>query len=99
MTPKSLGGVKYYSSVRDDATSWTELKLIKKNSVAFASIRKYFARCETMHGVKIKAFRTDNGGDFTSHAFEKFLGSSGCKNKVSATHPRSRMESQRGSIG
>jgi hypothetical protein len=39
-----------------------------------------------MHGVKIKAFRSDNGGEFTSHAFEEFLASSGCKHAVSAAY-------------
>jgi hypothetical protein len=86
MTPQSLGGAKYYISFRDDATSWTELEPIKKKSDAFGSIKKYFARCEAMHGVKIKAFRSDNGGEFTSHAFEEFLASSGCKHEVSAAY-------------
>jgi len=39
-----------------------------------------------MHGVKIKAFRSDNGGEFTSHAFEEFLASSGCKHELSAAY-------------
>ena len=69
---------------RDDATSWTELEPIKKKSDAFGSIKKYLAQCEAMHGVKIKAFRSDNGGEFTSHAFEEFLAYSGCKHEVSA---------------
>jgi len=84
MTPQSLGGAKYYISFRDDATSWTELEPIKKKCDAFGSTKKYFAQCEAMHGVKIKAFRSDNGGEYTSHAFEEFLASSGCKHEVSA---------------
>jgi transposase InsO family protein len=39
-----------------------------------------------MHGVKIKAFHSDNGGEFTSHAFKEFLVSSGCKHEVSAAY-------------
>jgi hypothetical protein len=39
-----------------------------------------------MHGVRIKAFRSDNGGEFTSNAFEEFLASSGCKHEVSAAY-------------
>ena len=78
--------MNYYISFRDDATSWTELKPIKKKSDAFDCIRKYFARCEAMHGLNIKAFRTDSGGEFTFHAFEEFLASSGCQNEVSAAY-------------
>jgi len=84
MTPQSLGGAKYYISFRDDATSWTELEPIKKKSDAFGRIKKYFAQCEARHGVNIKAFCSDNGGEYTSHAFEEFLASSGCKHEVSA---------------
>jgi len=83
ITPQSLGGAKYYISFRDDATSWMELEPIKKKSDAFGSIKKYFAQCEAMHGVKIKAFHSDNGAEFTSHAFEEFLAASGCKHEVS----------------
>jgi hypothetical protein len=86
MTPQSLGGAKYYISFRDDATSWTELEPIQKKSDPFGSIMKYFARCEVMHGVKIKAFLSDNGREYTSHAFEEFLASSGCKHEVSAAY-------------
>jgi transposase InsO family protein len=59
---------------------------IKKKSDAFGSIKKYFARCEAMHGVKIKALHSENGGEYTSHAFEEFLASSGCKHEVSAAY-------------
>jgi len=86
MTPQSLGGAKNYISFRDDATSWTELEPIKKKRDAFGSIKKYFARCEAMHGVMIKAFRSDNGGEFTSQAFEEFLVSSRCKHEISAAY-------------
>jgi len=90
MTPQSLGGAKYYISFRDDATSWTELEPIKKKSDTFASVKKYLARCEAMHGVKVKAFRSDNGGEYTSHALEEFLASSGCKHEVSAAYSQER---------
>jgi len=86
MTPLSLGGEKYYLSFRDDATSWAELELIKKNSNAFGIIKKKFSQCEAMHGVKMKAFRSDTGGEFTSHAFVEYLASSGCKHEVSAAY-------------
>jgi len=86
MTPQSLGGSKYYISFRDDATSWTELEPIKKISHPFGSIKNCFARWEVMHGVKLKAFRSDNGGEYTSHAFEEILASSGCKHEVSAAY-------------
>jgi hypothetical protein len=86
MTPQSLGGAKYYISFRNDATFSTELESIKKKSDAFGSIKKYFARCEAMHGVKIKAFGSHNGGEYTSHGFEEYLSSSGCKHVVPAAN-------------
>jgi hypothetical protein len=81
-----LGGAKYYISFRDDATSWTELEPIKKTSDAFGSVKMYVAQCEAIHGVKIKAFRSDNIREYTSHALEEFLVSSGCKHEVSAAY-------------
>ena len=70
----------------DDGTSSTELEPIKKKSDAFGSINNYFTRCKAMHGVKIKTFRRDNGGEYTLHALEEFLASSGCKHEVSAAY-------------
>ena len=67
-------------------TSWTELEPIKKKSNAFGSVKKYFARCQAMHGVKIKALHSDTGGEYTSHAFKEFLAFSGCKHEVSAAN-------------
>jgi hypothetical protein len=86
MIPQSMGGAKYFISFRDNATSWTELEPIKRRSDAFGSIKKYFAKCEAMHGVKIKAFRSNNGGEYTSHAFKEFRASSGCKHEVAAAY-------------
>jgi hypothetical protein len=86
ITPQCLGGAKYCISFRDDATSWTELEPIKKKNDGVGSIKMYFAQCEAMHGVKIKAFRSDNGGDYTSHAFEEFLAFSRCKHEVSTPY-------------
>jgi len=86
MTPQCLGGAKHYIGFRDDATSWTELESIKKKCDAFGSIKKYFARCEAMQAVKIKPFRSDNGGEYTSHAFEEFLASTGCNHEVSTAY-------------
>jgi transposase InsO family protein len=63
-----------------------ELERMKKKSEAFGSIKKYFARCEAMHGRTMTAFRSDNGGEFTFHAFEEFLASSGSKQVVSAAY-------------
>ena len=77
MTPQSLAGAKYDISFRDDATSWMELEPIENKSVGFCSIMMYTPQCEAMHAVKIKAFRSDNGGEFTSHVFEELLASSG----------------------
>jgi len=34
----------------------------------------------------IKAFRSDNGVEFTSHAFDEFLASSGCNYEISAAY-------------
>jgi transposase InsO family protein len=70
----------------DDATSCTELEPIKKKSDAFGIIKKNFAQCEAKHGVNINAFHSDNGGEFTTHAFKECLACCGCKHAVSAAY-------------
>jgi len=82
--------VKYYLGFREDTTSWTELEPVKHTSDAMGSDKKYSIQCDAIHAVKIEAFRSDNRGEFTSHALEEFLASSECMRDDSAAHSHER---------
>uniref|UniRef100_T1JFH6 Endonuclease n=1 Tax=Strigamia maritima TaxID=126957 RepID=T1JFH6_STRMM len=73
----SLGEAKYLLCVVDDATRYTWIFPLRSKDQVFETYKKFHARIERSTGKKIKAIRTDRGGEFTSSEFEQFLTSLG----------------------
>ncbi|KAE8686612.1 Methyl esterase 17 [Hibiscus syriacus] len=68
----SLDGAKYFVSFIDDYSRRCWVYPIKKKSDVFATFKNFKARVELDSGNKIKCFRTDNGGEYTSEEFDDF---------------------------
>ena len=69
MLVPSLGGSMYYVSFIHDFFRNNWLYFLKKKSKVFS---KFKALVENQTGKKIKALRTDSGGEFYEKEFEKF---------------------------
>src|SRR3984957_18516231 len=85
---ESLGGKRYSFSLLDQGTHWTDEDYLKNKSEALDSYKAYDKRLETQHGVRIKIFRSDRGGEFASREFEKYLKERGTQHEftVHDTH-------------
>ncbi|KAE8674537.1 hypothetical protein F3Y22_tig00111745pilonHSYRG00059 [Hibiscus syriacus] len=68
----SLGGAKYFVSFIDDYSRRCWVHPIKKKSDVFSTFKNFKAWVELDSGNKIKCFRTDNGGEYTSEEFDDF---------------------------
>ncbi|KAE8698382.1 putative ribonuclease H protein [Hibiscus syriacus] len=68
----SLGGAKYFVSFIDDYSRRCWVHPIKKKSEVFSTFKNFKARVKLDSGNKIKCFRTDNGGEYTSEEFDDF---------------------------
>ncbi|KAE8715084.1 1-phosphatidylinositol-3-phosphate 5-kinase FAB1B [Hibiscus syriacus] len=68
----SLGGAKYFVSFIDDYSRRCWVHPIKKKSDVFSTFKNFKARVELDSGNKIKCFKTDNGGKYTSEEFDDF---------------------------
>ncbi|KAE8677858.1 cytochrome P450 71A9-like [Hibiscus syriacus] len=68
----SLGGAKYFVSFIDDYSRRCWVHPIKKKSDVFSTFKNFKARVELDSGNKIKCFRIDNGGEYTSEEFDDF---------------------------
>ena len=77
MQIKSLGGSRYFITFTDDRSKYTSEYVMKKRSEALGCFKKYLAMAETQTGKKLKAFRFDNAGEYTSGEFNDFLASKG----------------------
>ncbi|KAJ8736818.1 hypothetical protein PYW07_000089 [Mythimna separata] len=69
-------GYKYFITFLDDYTHFAKIYLIRTKSEAFSKIINFINLSENHFNLKIKTFRCDNGGEYTSNQFKKY-----CLNK------------------
>jgi transposase InsO family protein len=86
--PATPGGWRYLLLV-DDATRYMWVMLLAAKNNAPDAIRKVEAAAEAQSGRKLRVFRTDNGGEFTSTEFAAYCADEGIQRHM----PRSRMVS------
>jgi len=79
ITPKSIGGASYFLLVVDDYSRYMWVEMLRSKDQALESFKKVIARAENESDAKLKALRTDRGGEFTSHLFSVFCNEQGIK--------------------
>jgi hypothetical protein len=72
ITPSTLGGKSYFLLVVDDYSRFMWVEMLKSKSEALAYLEKVKARVETKTEGRLKAIRTDRGGEFNSTQFSVF---------------------------
>ena len=75
--PSSLGGAQYFLTFIDDCSRYTWVYVLKSKDEVFEKFKEWKCITEKSLGQKIKILRTDNGGEYTSKEFEKFLRNEG----------------------
>jgi len=82
----SIGGARYFLLFIDDHTRYTMVYTLHQKSETFSKFKEYKALVENYHNGKIKALRSDNGGEYTSNEFSKFLRESGISHETTAPY-------------
>jgi len=86
MAIPSLGGAKYYVLFIDDFSRYTEIYTIKQKFEVIDCFRQFKAQVENQQGRKIKRFRSDGGGEYTSGKFNNILEQAGIVREQSAPY-------------
>lgn len=73
MRERSLGGAEYFLTFTDDKTRYTRVYTLKTKDQVFDCFLEWKAHVERQSKRKLKVLRTDNGGEYISNKFEKFL--------------------------
>lgn len=81
LNPGSLGGGYYFVTFIDDASRYTWVYILKNKSEVFNTFRNWKALVEKQYEKKIKILRTDNGGEYTSTEFERYLQEEGIRHE------------------
>ncbi len=82
MNEKSIGGTEYFLSLIDDQTRYVWVYFLKTKDQAFEKFTEWKTLVEKSSGRKLKAIRTDNGGEFTSAKFEAYLKREGVRHEL-----------------
>lgn len=77
MEVNSLGGSRFYLVLEDDFSRMVFVYFLKHKNQALSCFKEFKIMAENQTNVKIKTLRTDNGGEFCSLLFEKFLTDNG----------------------
>ena len=80
---KTRQGYLYYILFLDGKSRYLTTYLLSNKSQAFAVYKEYTAWYFRQTGTNHKVFRTDNGGEFTSVEFERYLSEMGTKHETS----------------
>uniref|UniRef100_A0A803Q806 Integrase catalytic domain-containing protein n=1 Tax=Cannabis sativa TaxID=3483 RepID=A0A803Q806_CANSA len=71
-TTSSIGGKHYFVTFIDDHSRKVWVYFLKHESEVFEAFKRWKAMVENETGLKIKKFRTDNGGEYEENTFKKF---------------------------
>ena len=77
--PQTVGGKSYFLLVVDDFSRYMWIELLRSKAEALLSLKKIKQRAETENEGKLKAIRTDRGGEFNSATFTIFCNEQGIK--------------------
>ena len=81
---RSLGGNYYALVLVDDYSRFTWTFFISSKSDTFSVFRKFAKIVQNEKDLKIKAIRSDHGGEFQNEYFEKFCENHGISHNFSA---------------
>ena len=77
MSTTARGGFHYFITFTDDFSRCGYVYLMKHNSETVERFKEFQSEVENQHGKKIKALRSDRGGEYLSHEFSNRLKSCG----------------------
>jgi transposase InsO family protein len=82
----SLGGARYLFTLFDDHSKKLWIYFLKRKSDAFQHFREWQALVDRQSGLKVKALRSDNGGEYTAGQFLSHLRSEGISSQFSVAY-------------
>jgi hypothetical protein len=77
MCTTTRGGFQYFITFTDDFSRYGYVYLMKHKSETFEKFREFLNEVENQRGKKIKALRSDCGGEYLCHEFSSHLKSCG----------------------
>ena len=81
MNVPSLGGAEYFLTFIDDSTRYVWTYVLKRKDQVFEKFLEWKSYVENLLDSKLKILRTDNGGEYCSNSFNKYLINEGIRHE------------------
>ncbi|KAM1608415.1 hypothetical protein EV1_020385 [Malus domestica] len=82
----SVSGSRYYLLIVDDYSKYSWFFPLQSKSAVYSVLVQFKSYVENLLGNKIKVFRSDSGGEFTSTALQNFFKTHGIIHQFSCPH-------------
>lgn len=86
METASISGKRYCLTFIDDFSRKVWVRFLKRKDETFNEFKAFRVMIEKQTGSQIKIIRSDNGGEYTSEAFEKYCQNSGIRHQRTAPY-------------
>jgi len=86
MKTTSRGGARYFVTFIDDFSRKIHVYLLRTKGEVFDKFKEYKALVDNQTDMKIKTFRSNNGGEFVSKKFDNFWHECGIQRQTSAPY-------------
>ena len=84
MSTKAKGGYEYFITFIDDYSRYGYMYLMRRKSETFEKFKEFRADVENQLGKRIKAIRSDRGGEYLLGDFKDYLTQNGIVSKLTA---------------
>ena len=82
ISDKSIKGAQYFLTFTDEKSRYSWVYIIKTKDQVFQCFLEWKALVEKATKKKVRTFRTDNGGEYTSSQFENYLKAEGITHEL-----------------
>jgi hypothetical protein len=86
MQTPSLTGARYFLLFTDDHSAWRQVYFLRQKSETPDRFKEYVTLLRSETGNFVHALRTDNGGEYFSNIFRKWLSKKGIRHESSVPH-------------
>lgn len=86
ISPETASGKRYFFLLVDDFSKFMWVYFLKSKDEAFGTFKNFQALVETSPGKRVKIFRTDRGGEFTSNEFKSYCEKAGIQRHYTAPY-------------
>ena len=84
MSTQEKGGYEYFITFTDDYSRYGYVYLMRRKSKAFEKFKEFRAEVENQLGKRIKAIRSDRGGEYLLRDFKDYLTQNGIVSQLTA---------------